>query len=324
MKMVYSLTLNDSTKIQVPNILVDGPYWLNYREAFAANKPGSEVFLAVLRAAHMSKESSVKLSITRWRLEEARRIQREAAYSLGMRNDIRDMSRCDDNISNRSAKDVPKGTRVEERCDTKHCEQHCTAKSARGEELRSRGDKAEARRTGESTVTATGPGEGTADQNVCSVSLAATPSSLGDDGRDPSVHCACTIPQTLNTPHETVSGTATDTANPNVKSARPTKPGTGGKGERDERASGSVTPSSDNNCGDEVRHTYAVPDSTPPPPNPDKHPPPPSMPLEGENRGEQLSGHVHEMGMHLERPQAKLTTTPPIRMPCDKESSRED
>ncbi|KIK75078.1 hypothetical protein PAXRUDRAFT_19300 [Paxillus rubicundulus Ve08.2h10] len=291
--MAYLLMLDDGTKIQVPNILDNGPYWSNYWEAFAANKPGSEVFLAALQAAHTSKESSVKLSIMRWRLEEARRIQREAAYSLEMRNDIRDTSRWDDDVSNGSAKDVPEDTRVEEHHDTKHCEQHHAAKSARGEELRSRGDKAEARRTGESAVAATGPGEGTADQN------------------------------TLDTPHETISGTAADTANPNAKSTGPTKPA-GGKGERDERASGSVAPSSDDDGGDEVRHTYAIPDPTPPPPNPDEHPPPPSMPLEGENCGERLSGHVHEMGTYLERPQAKLTTTPPIRTPRDKESSGED
>ncbi|KIK76525.1 hypothetical protein PAXRUDRAFT_18146 [Paxillus rubicundulus Ve08.2h10] len=142
-------------------------------------------------------------------------------------------------------------------------------------------------------------------------------------------------------PHETIRGAAADTMNPNAKSARPTKPagaprtgntqdideevkGTGGKGERDERASGSAAPSSDNDGGDEVCHTYAVPNSTPPPPNRDEHPPPLSMPLEGENCGEQSSGHVYETGTHLERPQAKLTTTPQIWTPHDKELSGED
>ncbi|KIK77076.1 hypothetical protein PAXRUDRAFT_167893 [Paxillus rubicundulus Ve08.2h10] len=48
------------------------------------------------------------------------------------------------------------------------------------------------------------------------------------------------------------------------------------------------------------------------------------MLLQGENCGERSSDHVYEMGTHLERPQAKLTTTLPIQMPHDKESSRED
>ncbi|KIK77261.1 hypothetical protein PAXRUDRAFT_167412, partial [Paxillus rubicundulus Ve08.2h10] len=141
------------------------------------------------------------------------------------------------------------------------------------------------------------PGEGTADQNVCSISLATTPSSLGDDSGDLSVHCACTIPQTLNTPHETISGTATDIVNPNTKSAGPTKPagaprtgnardvnkevkGTGGKvdaqqsqrgeaieDEKGGRASGSVTPSSNDGGGDEdIHHVYVVPKTTQPVP----------------------------------------------------------
>ncbi|KIK76758.1 hypothetical protein PAXRUDRAFT_46771, partial [Paxillus rubicundulus Ve08.2h10] len=81
-------------------------------------------------------------------------------------------------------------------------------------------------------------------------------------------------PQTLDTTHETVGGAATDTANPNVKSAGPTKPAgaprTGSAREiteEVERASGSVTPSSNDDGGNEdVRHTYIVPKTTQPVP----------------------------------------------------------
>ncbi|KIK92579.1 hypothetical protein PAXRUDRAFT_13143 [Paxillus rubicundulus Ve08.2h10] len=48
----------------------------------------------------------------------------------------------------------------------------------------------------------------------------------------------------------------------------------GGKGEANERASGSVAPSSNGE--------YTIPNSIPPPPNLDEHPPPLSMPLKGE------------------------------------------
>ncbi|KIK77075.1 hypothetical protein PAXRUDRAFT_101907, partial [Paxillus rubicundulus Ve08.2h10] len=68
----------------------------------------------------------------------------------------------------------------------------------------------------------------------------------GSDHGDQGVHHTHTIPQTLDTPHETVSGTAADTMNPNAKSTGPTKPAgapcTGNaqdinkEGERDERA----------------------------------------------------------------------------------------
>jgi hypothetical protein len=93
-----------------------------------------------------------------------------------------------------------------------------------GEELRGREGKEAARRTGKGEVAATGPGEDTTGQNVCSISRAATPSSLGDDGRDSRVHRARTTPQTLDATHRTVSGTAADTATPNVKSAGSPEP----------------------------------------------------------------------------------------------------
>ncbi|KIK77514.1 hypothetical protein PAXRUDRAFT_166583, partial [Paxillus rubicundulus Ve08.2h10] len=104
----------------------------------------------------------------------------------------------------------------------------------------------------------------------------------------------------LDMTHQMVSSCATDTANPDMKSTRPMKPagtsyineevkGREGKSERDKRASGSAVPSLD-----KVHHTYAIPNSTPPPPNPHKCPPPPSMLLEGEESGKQLSRHTDE------------------------------
>ncbi|KIK76628.1 hypothetical protein PAXRUDRAFT_113962, partial [Paxillus rubicundulus Ve08.2h10] len=84
---------------------------------------------------------------------------------------------------------------------------------------------------------------------------------------------------------------AADTSNPNTMCTGTMKPaGTsyglpngskeveGGKGERDERASGSAAPSLDNNSGDEVCHI---------------------VPLEGEKTGQQLSRHPDETTTHL-------------------------
>ncbi|KIK79028.1 hypothetical protein PAXRUDRAFT_162406, partial [Paxillus rubicundulus Ve08.2h10] len=124
------------------------------------------------------------------------------------------------------------------------------------------------------------PGEGTTNLNVCNISLA-VPSSLGSDCGDLSVHHAYTIPQTLNTPHKTVTGAATDTANPNMKSARPAGAlctgntynvteeveGEAIKDEKGGRASGSVTPSLNDDGGDEdICHTYILPKPTQPVP----------------------------------------------------------
>ncbi|KAF8835755.1 hypothetical protein BDN67DRAFT_984414, partial [Paxillus ammoniavirescens] len=73
----------------------------------------------------------------------------------------------------------------------------------------------------------------------------------------------------------------------------------------DPRVSGNAVPSSDDDGGDEVRHACVIPYSTPPPPNPDEQGSPPSMPLEGEEVGQQLSRHADEAAMHLERPRNK-------------------
>ncbi|KIK78427.1 hypothetical protein PAXRUDRAFT_164056 [Paxillus rubicundulus Ve08.2h10] len=119
--------------------------------------------------------------------------------------------------------------------------------------------------------------------------------------------------------HQSAINKATDTLNPNAMCTGTTKPvGTlygllnGSKeveGERrvkwkgeaivDQRVSGSTAPSSDNNSGNEVCHMYVmtnvISDSTPPPSYPvDWRSPPWSMPLEGENCGEQSSGHVNK------------------------------
>ncbi|KIK75206.1 hypothetical protein PAXRUDRAFT_19191 [Paxillus rubicundulus Ve08.2h10] len=145
------------------------------------------------------------------------------------------------------------------------------------------------------------------DLNVRSTSRA-VPSSLGSDRGDQGVRRTHTIPQT----------------NPNAKSARPMKPAGTPTVHRKHTRHQQRSQGDRGESGDEVCHMYAVPNLTPPPPNPDEHPPPPSMPLKVENYGERSSGHVYKMGMHLEQPQAKLTTTPPIRMPHDKESSGED
>ncbi|KIK77669.1 hypothetical protein PAXRUDRAFT_17345 [Paxillus rubicundulus Ve08.2h10] len=90
---------------------------------------------------------------------------------------------------------------------------------------------------------------------------------------------------------QTAINKAADTSNPNAMCTGTMKPaGTsnglpngpkeveGGKGEVNERVSGSVAPSSNG------EHT--IPNSIPPPPNLDKHPPPLSMLLEGDNCGE--------------------------------------
>ncbi|KIJ11553.1 hypothetical protein PAXINDRAFT_15549 [Paxillus involutus ATCC 200175] len=113
---------------------------------------------------------------------------------------------------------------------------------------------------------------------------------------------------------------ADDPLNPNANGAGMTKPvGTlyglhdklikdskGEKGQRVERASGTVGPSSDDDGGDEVHHS----------------PPPPSTLLEGEENGEQTSGHPDEMAMHLEPPQPKLRAMLPTWMPYDRKSNK--
>ncbi|KIJ12712.1 hypothetical protein PAXINDRAFT_14470 [Paxillus involutus ATCC 200175] len=99
----------------------------------------------------------------------------------------------------------------------------------------------------------------------------------------------------------------------------------GEKGDRVERASGTVGPSSDDDGGDEgVYHRYIVPDSTPPPYPDEPTPPPPSTPLEGEMCGEESSGRAHEAATHdVETPRTKSRTTPPLQTPYDQRSSGE-
>ncbi|KIK77655.1 hypothetical protein PAXRUDRAFT_166140 [Paxillus rubicundulus Ve08.2h10] len=102
---------------------------------------------------------------------------------------------------------------------------------------------------------------------------------------------------------------AADTLNWNAMSTGTTKPagtsyglpninkevkGRGGKGERDERVSGSAAPS--------LNNENAAPNSIPPPPNPDKckcSPPLSIMLLEGEKTGQQSSRHPDETTTHL-------------------------
>ncbi|KIK76250.1 hypothetical protein PAXRUDRAFT_170492 [Paxillus rubicundulus Ve08.2h10] len=159
----------------------------------------------------------------------------------------------------------------------------CTVRSTKGVKLKGRVDKAEARRTGESTVAATGPGEGTADQNVCNISLA-VPSSQGSDHGDMRVHHTHTNIQTLNMTYKMVGSTAAGTTMKRYKRSgstaewsskgvqmlegRSDDKKTGFKGEAIEdekgrRASGSVTPSLNDDSGDEdICHTYVVPKTT--------------------------------------------------------------
>ncbi|KIJ05244.1 hypothetical protein PAXINDRAFT_21479, partial [Paxillus involutus ATCC 200175] len=77
--------------------------------------------------------------------------------------------------------------------------------------------------------------------------------------------------------------------------------GKGEKGEGNERASGITAPSSNV-------------------PNPhERTPPPPSTPLEGEKDGEELSGHIDEVGTHNKPPQHESRTTPPEQTPYNRE-----
>ncbi|KIJ09064.1 hypothetical protein PAXINDRAFT_17847 [Paxillus involutus ATCC 200175] len=159
-----------------------------------------------------------------------------------------------------------------------------------------------------------------------------------EDGDDVRVHHAHVEPHPPSSTRQTASNEAADTSNPSATSARPRLPaGTsrgppngsneneGEKGDRVERASGTVGPSSDDDGGDEgVHHRYVVPDSTPPPYPDEPTPPPPSTPLEGEMYGEESSGRAHEAATHdVETPQAELRTTLPLRTPYDQKSSGE-
>ncbi|KIK71867.1 hypothetical protein PAXRUDRAFT_181701 [Paxillus rubicundulus Ve08.2h10] len=123
--------------------------------------------------------------------------------------------------------------------------------------------------------------------------------------------------------HQMANHKAADTSNLNAMCTGMTKPvgmlyGPLNEGrnvkkvdETGEWASGSVTPSSNDDSGDEdVCHTYIVPNMTQPPPyhalpTPDEQRQPLSMPLEGEKTGQQSSRHTDELGTHLDVPERR-------------------
>ncbi|KAF8833529.1 hypothetical protein BDN67DRAFT_1017448 [Paxillus ammoniavirescens] len=139
------------------------------------------------------------------------------------------------------------------------------------------------------------------------------------------------MPQNPHSTCQTAVNEAIDTTNPHAMCAGPAVPvGTTnglsnrsneveGKrviGDRDERVSGDVAPS--------LNGENAIPDLTPPPPNPDESRPPPSTPLKGEKNGQPLSSHVDKTGTHLKPPGHEMNTTMHlIWMPYDEESSGE-
>ncbi|KAF8836634.1 hypothetical protein BDN67DRAFT_983801 [Paxillus ammoniavirescens] len=152
-------------------------------------------------------------------------------------------------------------------------------------------------RDDEKPATATGPGKGATDQWTGGISLVKPTSSQGSLPRARDIHHGHIELQNPHTTRQTAVNKATDTTDPNATGAGPAVPvGTmnqprhesdkdlkGEKGERDERASGDVAPSSN--------AENAIPNSTPPPPYPDElTTPPPSMPLKGEDEGVKSSG----------------------------------
>ncbi|KAF9230926.1 hypothetical protein BU15DRAFT_68772 [Melanogaster broomeanus] len=160
---------------------------------------------------------------------------------------------------------------------------------------------------GKQGVTVTGLGEGTTDQNICNISQAAMPSSQNVNGRDVDTCHAHDTPLKPQTVSQTTSEAATDAANPNAMSARPTGPvGTLPRlqVEPHEIAGDSVRGQDKDIC-----HTNIAPNETPPTArNADKEAcqaempmhettAPPSMPLKGEQDSRVTSDNA---GAHSE------------------------
>ncbi|KIK76341.1 hypothetical protein PAXRUDRAFT_170225, partial [Paxillus rubicundulus Ve08.2h10] len=139
----------------------------------------------------------------------------------------------------------------------------------------------------------------------------------GDNDND-NDHHSHVEPQQPKSTCQMAINKATDTTDPNAMGAGPAVPvgmtnGPPNKGrniekvdEAGEWASGSVTPSSNDDGGDKnIHHTYVVPNTTRPPPyhtlpTPDEQRQPPGMLLEGEKTGQQSSRCTDETGMHLD------------------------
>ncbi|KIJ08944.1 hypothetical protein PAXINDRAFT_17952 [Paxillus involutus ATCC 200175] len=140
-----------------------------------------------------------------------------------------------------------------------------------------------------------------------------------EDGDNVRIHHAHVKPHPPGSTRQTASNEATDTLNPSATSTRPRLPaGTlrgppngsneneGEKGDRVERASGTMTVGMRASTTDELT------------------PPPPSTPLEGEMCGEELSRRAHEAAMHnIETPLAELRTTLSLQMPYNQRLSGE-
>ncbi|KIK81181.1 hypothetical protein PAXRUDRAFT_156716 [Paxillus rubicundulus Ve08.2h10] len=148
---------------------------------------------------------------------QSTRTMQEAAYSVQTAN-----NHCDDNVSNGSGRWNDHILSSNMCCQCKW--EPRGQEKVEGGESRGRGEKVEAGRIRKQEATARGLGEGSMNPSAGGISLLITVSSLDDESRNLRVCCTCTIPQTLNTPHKMVSGTAADTTNPNTTSARPTEP----------------------------------------------------------------------------------------------------